>query len=116
MPVFTNHFAKHYVKKSVIILCCITGLTLTACSGSNTETRKAQSSITSKSLTPYIHPENVCLNTGVYAHIGSEKQHQHILTCESTTKNQNAHIHPAKGEYLEIRHVHPNGSSKHSHH
>ena len=122
---------RNYCSKSVFILLCSSVLVImSACSNnyskdSNNGTHKSADEVSKKSTqsatsskdNQHSHPSNPCTAAVSHSHVFTVIEHEHKYDCESTNEFvNNAHIHPATKKSRKIRHVHPNGASKHVHH
>ena len=105
----TFHFKNHIFL--IMSFICV-GLGLGACSNI-----VEKSGASAKKAILHTHPANKCIDAVTHSHLNGNKKHLHYFHhCKANAVNPNAHSHPSKSSITGfIRHVHPNGASKHTH-
>ena len=79
----------------------------------------------------HTHPANRCTRSISHSHPNGRREHKHRYSCKENGQNRqdqqqqqqvnlntdpNAHTHPANSLTRSVRHTHPNGARKHTHH
>ena len=99
----------------VIFISFFASLGLVSCS--NNTLSAGKSGTTDKKAILHTHPMNECIDAVTHSHINGGKKHFHYFHyCKANAINPNAHTHPSSSAIMGyIRHIHPNGSVKHTH-